>query len=289
MKSWGILGLLVLVLMPLSAGAQNYRRPGIPGQSTNDAMDAQLKTVRLEQKLNNAVPLDVPFTDEHGKAVRFGDYFGKKPVALVMIQYRCAMLCTEQMNVLIRSMKELKFTPGKEFELLIVSIDPREGPELAGEKKKNYLTEYGRPEAESGWHWLTGTKEAVDRLADSVGYHYVYDPRSDQYAHPDGVMVLTPDGKVARYFFRLEYPAQGLRLGLVEASRGKIGNPVDLIALLCYHYNPNTGKYGLAVLNIMRLVGIAVVLGLVLGITLARRREMHPRTAAPGTLLEGDR
>lgn len=289
MKRWGIVGLLVLALMPLSAGAQNYRRPGIPGQSSNDAIDAQLKTVRLEQKLNNVVPADVPFKDEHGTAVSLGDYFGKKPVALVMIQYRCAMLCTEQMNVLIKSMKELKFTPGKEFDLLIVSIDPREGPELAAEKKKNYLSEYGRPEAEKGWHWLTGTKEAVDRLADSVGYHYVYDPRTDQYAHPDGVIMLTPEGKVARYFFRLEYPAQGLRLGLVEASRGKIGNPVDLIALLCYHYNPTTGKYGLAVLSIMRLVGIAVVLGLVLGITLARRRESHAPAAASGTLLEGDR
>jgi len=289
MKRWGIVGLLVLALMPLAASAQNYRRPGIPGQRTNDAIDAQLKTVRLEQKLNNAVPLDVPFTDEHGQAVKIGDYFGKKPVALVMIQYRCAMLCTEQMNVLIGSLKELKFTPGREFELVIVSIDPRERPDLAAEKKKNYLTEYGRQEAETGWHWLTGTKEAVDSLAAAVGYHYVYDPRTDQYAHPDGVIVLTPEGKVARYFFRLEYPAQGLRLGLVEASRGKIGNPVDLIALLCYHYNPTTGKYGLAVLNIMRLVGIATVLGLLFGIALARRREGGLRTATAGTLIEGDR
>lgn len=289
MKRWGLIGLLVLALIPVAASAQNYRRPGIPGDSTGNAIDAQLKTVRLEQKLNNTVPAELPFKDEHGQEVKFGDYFGKKPVALVMIQYRCAMLCTEQMNVLIASMKELKFTPGKEFDLLIVSIDPREGPALAAEKKKNYLTEYGRPEAEKGWHWLTGTKEAIDALADSVGYHYVYDPRTDQYAHPDGVIVLTPEGKVARYFFRLEYPAQGLRLGLVEASRGKIGSPVDLIALLCYHYNPTTGKYALAVLNIMRLVGIATVAGLVLGIAIARRRESGVRTADAGTLLEGDR
>lgn len=246
------------------------------GAADNQVLDAQgaaLKSVRLDQKLGQHVPLDAAFRDEDGKPVRFGDYFGEKPVALIMIQYRCTMLCTEEMNVLLASLKQLKFTPGKEFNLVIVSIDPREDADLAMGKKISYLAEYGRPQAEKGWHWLTGSKENIDKLADAIGYHYVYDPKTDQYAHPDGVIMMTPEGKIARYFFRLEYPARDLRLGLIEASKGKIGTPLDAIALLCYHYNPVTGRYAVALLNLVRGASLALVLGLCAGIMLLKLRE----------------
>lgn len=254
------------------AGAQKTPLGAADVQAA-EAQGAALKGVRLDQKLGGHVPLDARFRDEAGKDVRLGDYFGEKPVALVLIQFRCTMLCTEEMNVLMASLKELKFTPGKEFNLVIVSIDPREDAGLSLGKKISYLAEYGRPEAESGWHWLTGTKEQIDRVADSLGYHYVYDAKTDQYAHPDGVILLTPQGKIARYFFRLEYPARDLRLGLVEASRNKIGTPLDAIALLCYHYNPITGKYALAVMNLVRMASAAMVLGLCAGVMLMKLRD----------------
>ncbi len=275
----GFLALAVLVGGTAPSAAQSYRAPGPPGAAA-DPIDEQLKKVRLQQKLNNIVPSDIAFRDEHGNAVTVGSYLGRKPVALVLIQFQCTMLCTQQLNVMLQSMRDLKFTPGKEFDLVIVSIDPREGPKLATEQKLNYLEQYGRPEAEAGWHWLTGSKENIDRLADAVGYHYVYDPRSDQYAHPDGIILLTPEGKVARYFFRLEYPPQGLRLGLVEASQGKIGSPVDIIALLCYHYNPVTGKYALAVMKILRLMAIATVMGMAVGVLIMKRRDHLSRRQA---------
>lgn len=268
-------GILVGALL-LPGIAQAQKTPA--GAADNQALDAQgalLKTVRLDQKLREHVPFDAQFKDEDGKPVRFGDYFGDKPVALVMIQYRCTMLCTEEMNVLQASLKQLKFTPGKEFNLVIVSIDPREDAEMAMGKKISYLAEYGRPEAGKGWHWLTGSKENIDKLADSIGYHYVYDAKTDQYAHPDGVIIMTPKGEIARYFFRLEYPARDLRLGLIEASHGKIGTPLDAIALLCYHYNPVTGRYAVALMNLVRGASLAMVLGLGAGIMLLKLREGH--------------
>lgn len=268
----------VAACLCLSGPASAQKTPlGAADAQVSARQDAALKEVRLDQKLGDHVPLDATFRDEDGKVVRFGDYFGSKPVALVMIQYRCTMLCTEEMNVLLASLKELKFTPGKEFNLVIVSIDPREDAEIATGKKISYLAEYGRPEAASGWHWLTGGKKEIDKLADSIGYHYVYDPKTDQYAHPDGVVVITPEGKIARYFFRLEYPARDLRLGLIEASRNRIGTPLDAIALLCYHYNPITGRYALQVMGLVRGASAAMVVGICAGIVLLRRRERGSR------------
>lgn len=264
--------------LSLAGPARAQKTPfGAADAQVSARQDAAIKDVRLDQKLGDRVPLDATFRDEDGKQVRFGDYFGSKPVALVMIQYRCTMLCTEEMNVLLASLRELKFTPGKEFNLVIVSIDPREDAELATGKKISYLAEYGRPEAASGWHWLTGGKNEIDKLAASIGYHYVYDAKTDQYAHPDGVVVITPEGKIARYFFRLVYPARDLRLGLIEASRNRIGTPLDAIALLCYHYNPITGRYALQVMGLVRGASAAMVLGICAGIVLLRRRERGSR------------
>jgi protein SCO1/2 len=236
------------------------------------AADQIVKQVRLDQRLNAQVPMDLQFHDEDGNAVPLRRFFHGKPVLINLIQYRCTMLCSQEMNVLSESLRELKFNVGEQFELITVSIDAREGPQLAREFKAGYLRLYGRPGAEQGWHFLTGDEATIHRLADTIGYHFAYDARTDQFAHPDGVIVLTPAGRVARYFVQLRYPARDLRLAMVEASQGRIGTPMDLFALLCYHYNPATGKYGLAVMKLMRLTAAATVLLLATGVLLMNRR-----------------
>jgi len=277
---WAVAGILLPSLAALPAGAGSA--PNATAAPMN-AQDQVIQNVGLDQKLNAAVPLELPFRDETGKAVRLGDYFGKKPVMLMLIQFRCTMLCTEEMNVLLESMKELKFTPGKEFDLLIVSIDPREDAELAAMKKENYLKEYGRPEAAAGWHWLTGEDSSIKPLAAAIGYRYEYDKATDQFAHPDGVIIVTPAGKTARYYFKLNYAPRDLRFGLIDAAAERIGTPLDAFALLCYHYNPVTGKYGLALIKIMRLVALATVTLLAVAIlVMSRRGTGAPRHALGG-------
>lgn len=257
------------------AGAQ-----AIEGMGREEA----LKLVKLDQRLNEHVPADIPFYDETGRKVQLAEYFGKKPVMLMLIQFKCTMLCTEEMQILLESLKELEFTPGKEFNLLIVSIDPREKPDFAAEFKQAYLEKYGRPESAAGFHFLTGEKRDIDRLSESVGYHYYYDQRTDQYAHPDGVLIATPQGKLARYFFGLSYPARDLRFGLIEAAGERIGSAIDRIALLCFHYNPLTGKYGLVIMSVVRLAGIATVLLIAFGITMMKLRDRTHRRRGDAAL-----
>jgi protein SCO1/2 len=224
--------------------------------------DEVTKRVHLDQKLNAQIPLDLEFRDEAGKRVRLHEYFRGKPVMLNLIQYRCTMLCSREMEALAESLKELTFTVGKEFTLITLSIDHREQPSLAKEYQEGYLKQYGRPGAAEGWHFLTGDEGAIARLADAIGFRFVYVAKTDQYAHPDGVMILTPEGKVSHYFFNLRYPPRDLRLGLVEAAARRIGSPLDMVALLCYHYNPATGKYNLALLGVLRLAAAATLLSL---------------------------
>jgi len=276
---------LILAAALLTAPASAQRLPAVSGPSAEQ--EKILKNVRLEQKLDARVPLDVTFRDETGRTVALREYFGKKPVMLNLIQYRCTMLCSEEMKILAESLKELRFTVGDQFTLVTLSIDDREQPDLAAAYKQKYVQEYGRPGAAAGWHFLTGDKAAIQQLADAVGFHFVYDARTDQFAHPDGVIVLTPQGKIARYFFRLNYAPQDLRLALVEAAHRKIGTPLDAFALLCYHYNPVTGKYALAVLSLVRFAGAATVLLLLLSITWmgwrGRQQSEGAREAGPGS------
>lgn len=272
-RLWSLAAGVVLLAATGTAQAQG------PGRTPIDSRDARLKLVRLEQRLNNQIPVDAQFRDEDGREVRLHQYFGRKPVMLMLIQFRCTNLCVAQLQTLIGSLRELKFTPGKEFNLLIVSIDPRENAELAKGMKTSALEQYGRPEGSAGWHWLTGTQQSVDRLASAVGFHYFYDDRTDQYAHPDGVILSTPEGKIARYFFKLDYAPSSLRLGLVEAASRKIGTPLDAIALLCFHYNPLTGKYAVAIMRLVQLGAIVTVLTLAVGISLMKRRERSVRLA----------
>jgi protein SCO1/2 len=237
--------------------------------------DELMKKVRLDQKLNAQVPLDISLKDETGRTVQLHQFFGKKPVMLILIQYRCTMLCSEEMKALALSLKEMQFTVGKQFNLITVSIDHRETPDLAAHYREGYLKDYGRPEAATGWHFLTGDERSIRRLSDAIGFHFAYDAETDQFMHPDGVIVLTPEGRVARYFFRLEYPARALRLALVEAADRKIGTPLDGLWLLCYHYNPVTGRYNLALMGVLRLaaLGTVLLLGMGVGVMSLRSRR----------------
>jgi len=234
-----------------------------------------LNNIEIEQKLNAPVPLDLAFRDENGQAVKLGDYFGKKPVVLALVYYDCPMLCTEVLNGMVSAFSVLKFDIGKEFEVVTVSFDPREKPELARAKKATYLRRYGRPGAEQGWHFLTGEQPAIAALTKAVGFHYQWDTQTQQFAHATALMVLTPQGKIAQYYYGVEYSPKDLRLGMVEASQGHIGTMVDQVLLYCYHYDPRTGKYGAIVSRVMQIAGMITVV--LLGGFLIAMFKLEPR------------
>jgi protein SCO1 len=234
--------------------------------------------VSIDQKLGAQVPLDLAFRDETGAAVRLGDFVSDKPVVLSLVYYRCPGLCTMTLNGMSRAFKPLQFSAGKEFEVVTVSIDPNETPELAAKKKAEYVRAYGRAGAAGGWHFLTGDEQAIRALADAVGFRYVYDPVRDQYAHGAAIMVLTPGGRVARYFYGLEYSSRDLRWGLVDASEGKIGSLADAVQLLCYAYDPMTGKYGVPIMRTLRVAAVVTMLSLGGFVVMMLRRE---RRASP--------
>ncbi len=282
-------GLALVITCAGSALAQRDLRSG-SGPNLDTQQDRILKEVRLDQQLNAQVPLDLPFKEEDskgvGRDVTLREYFDK-PVMLMLIQFRCTMLCTAQMETLTESLKELKFTAGKEFNLLIVSIDSREKPDLGAEMKDSMLKRIERPQAAAGLHFLTGTDASINALAQSLGFHFKYDKRTDQFAHPDGVIIVTPAGKVAKYFFSLNYAPRDMRYGLIEAARNRIGTVIDAIALLCFHYNPATGKYGLAVVNLVRMGGVATVLMLAIGVLVMKRRDRAAQPARATLKVEG--
>jgi protein SCO1/2 len=219
-----------------------------------------LKNVGIEQHLEEQIPADLAFRDETGKAVHLGDYFGQKPVILNLVYYKCPMLCSEVLSGLESALRVLKFDVGKDFQVLTVSFDPHDTPELATAKKAEYLKRYGRADAAQGWHFLTGPQESIDALTKSAGFQYEYDPKTGQFAHTTAIMILTPAGKIAQYYFGVEYAPKDLRLGLVQASQGKIGNVVDEVLLYCYHYDPATGKYGAIISRILQLSAAATIL-----------------------------
>ncbi|MFN3648756.1 MAG: SCO family protein [Armatimonadota bacterium] len=274
-----------LAAAALAAGTLFCASPASAQAIEGMGREEALKLVKLHQRLNEQVPADVTFYEEgSGRPVQLAEYFGKKPVMMMLIQFKCTMLCTEELRELLDSLKELEFTPGKEFNLLIVSIDPREKPDFAAEFKQEYLKKYGRPESAAGFHFLTGEKREIDRLSEAVGYRYYYDQHTDQYAHPDGVIIATPQGKLARYYFGLNYPARDLRFGLIEAASERIGSFIDAIALLCFHYNPAQGKYGLVIMSVVRLAGIATVLLIAFGITMMKLRDRTQRRRGDAAL-----
>ncbi|MGA8215336.1 MAG: SCO family protein [Candidatus Sulfotelmatobacter sp.] len=249
--------LLALALLSASAGAQMNNGVMSPPANTRPP---RLENVGIEQHLDAQVPPDLTFRDDTGKTVKLGDYFGHKPLILNLVYYNCTMLCGEALAGLASAMRLVKFDVGTEFDVVTVSFDPRETPEMAAAKKKDYVGRYGRANAAAGWHFLTGQPDSINALTKAVGFQYQYDPKTNQYAHATAIMVLTPQGRISRYFYGVDFPPKDLRMGLVEASQGKIGNAVDAVLLYCYHYDPETGKYGAMVANILRLAAAATIL-----------------------------
>jgi len=250
----------------------------LPARAQQPGPPPILREVSIAQRLNEPIPPDIIFRDEDGKAIHLGDYFGKKPIVLSLVYFDCPALCTEVLNGELRTMKAISLDLGKDFDAITVSFEPKDTPALAKAKRDVYAGQYGRPGAARNWHFLTGEQASIDALTQAAGFHYAYDSSSRQYAHAAAILVLTPHGRIARYFYGVTYPARDFRLGLVEASEGKIGTPTDHALLYCYQYDPMTGKYGLIVMNIVRAAGLLTVL--VLGIFMVvmfRRERNHPK------------
>jgi len=252
---------------PASAGFK--REPGMPASQVPQA----LREIGFDQNLDQPVPLDTVFRDEAGATVRLGDYFGTRPVVLVFAYYDCPMLCTLVINGLASALDLLSLEPGKDFEIVTVSFNPRDTPAMAAAKKAGYIQRYKRAGAARGWHFLTGDQPSIDRLTKAAGFRYAWDAGTKQFAHPSGVVVLTPEGRLARYLFGIEYGPRDLRFALVEASAGHVGSPVDTLLLYCYHYDPMNGRYGLVIMQVMRLAGAATVLAIGSFIVVMLRRE----------------
>jgi protein SCO1/2 len=274
----------------LLAVAPAFAQPGQPApaqpsysmqdSNLNLAVPAALQGVGIDQKLDAQIPLDLVFKDESGRALPLSTYFhARRPVLLALVYYRCPMLCTQILTGVESCLKAVSFNPGQDFEVVSVSFDPKDTPEIAAAKKQTYVRRYGRPNTANGWHFLTGDQANIKALTDAVGYHYKYDARTDQFAHASGIMVVTPEGRLSRYFYGVEYAPRDVRLGLIEASQNKIGNPVDQLLLFCFHYDPATGKYGAMVMNLVRGAGAAFVLvgGTLLLMVFRRDIKAHKR------------
>ncbi len=256
--------LLAAAVMPVRAdNSVASRRPKI------------LRDVGIDQNLDQQIPLDLRFRDETGKSIQLRQYFGKKPIVLSLVYFGCPMLCTMVEDGLLQSLKQVNFSAGEQFDVLTVSFDPHDTPEVAAAKKALYVGLYGRPKAAEGWHFLTGDETSIRALTKAVGFRYAYDPQSGQFAHATAIMVLTPQGKLARYFYGIQYPPGALRLSLVEASHEKIGSPVDAILLFCCAYNPATGKYGLLVSRLLMIAGGLTVVTIGALILMLSRTHQH--------------
>jgi len=242
--------------------------------------EAFLKEIGFDQKLGAQLPLDATFTDEMGRAVRLGEYFGQKPVIMLITYFSCTMLCPLLLDGLVRTLRPVSFDIGEQFTVLTVSINPRETPSIAASRKELYVQRYGRPGAERGWHFLTGKADAIHALTQAVGFRYAYDKKKDEYAHAAGIVIFTPEGKAARYLYGVEFSPRDMRLALIEAANNAIGNPVDQILLYCYHYDPLTGKYGVVIMNVLRLAGSATAVALGSFMVVMFRRDR--RKAAAG-------
>lgn len=284
-----MLKLFALIVM-LGAGvavsaqkAEHYNSPLYsprtydPSQTDGNGLPSALKEVGIEQKLGEQLPLDTEFKNEDGETVKLGTYFNKgRPIVLALVYYECPMLCNEVLNGMTGSLKGLSFDAGKEFDVVAISFDARENekPGLAKNKKLAYVERYGRPGAEGGWHFLTGSQGSIDAVTKASGFNYKWDEKSNQFAHAGGIMLVTPDGKMSRYFFGIDYSPKDLKLGMMETAEGKVGDVADKLLLYCYHYDPATGKYGLAILRVMRYAAVATVLGMgLMGFVFWRRNR----------------
>ena len=267
-----ILGIAVLLASTCASQAQTV--PGNVGPSAA-TMPAALQNVGFEPPLNGQIPLDLRFRDETGRDVALREFFGPKPVILAFVYYNCPMLCDQVQMGVVGTLRMLSFNPGRDYEVLFVSFDSRDTPELAAEKKKTALSHYRPQETASRIQFLTSQKESIQDPTKAANFRFTFDAKSNLFAHASGVLVLTPGGRISRYFYGVEYPGRDMRLGLVDASAGKIGSPIDHVLLFCYHYDPTTAKYSASILKIIRLGGILTILCIVGGILISRRREVH--------------
>lgn len=268
-----IAGIAALLTLSTGVGAQTI--PSDAGKSSS-GLPPVLQNVGFEPPLSGQVPLDLSFRDETGRDVRLRDYFGQqKPVVLALVYYGCPMLCNQVEQGVVGSLKMLSFNAGRDYEVVFVSFDAHETPDMAAQKKESAMSHYGRPETAAGWHFLTGSQESLEALTKAVNFRYSFDTKSGIFAHASGIMLLTPDGRISRYFYGVEYPSRDVRLGLVDASAGKIGTPIDHLLLYCFQYDPSTARYSATILRIVRLGGIATVFVTVVGIWLFRRRDVR--------------
>jgi protein SCO1/2 len=260
------------------APTAGYRQePGAVASS----IPAALREIGFDQHLDQALPLDTPFTDEQGREVRLGQYFGSKPVVLAFVYYTCPMLCTQVLNAMTSTLGVLSLDAGKDFDVVLVDFDPRETPEQAAAKKAEQLQRYKRPGADDGWHFLTGSETSIKAVTSAAGFRYAWDEQTRQFAHPTGIIVVTPDGRPARYLFGIEYGPRDVRFALLEASAGRIGSVADSLLLYCYHYDPMTGRYGLYIMRTLRVAGVATVLLIATFIIVMVRREKSAARRAP--------
>ena len=269
-KARHIAAVAVLLLTACTLRAQAV--PSNTGPAAT-ALPLALRDVGFEPPLNGPIPLDLAFRDETGRSVQLREYFGQKPVVLAFVYYGCPMLCDQVEQGVVGVLRMLSFNPGRDYEVVFVSFDSRDTPEMAAEKKKKALVHFRRPETDSGWHFLTGSKESIEAATRAANFRFSFDAKNNLFAHASGVLLLTPDGHISRYFYGVEFPGRDMRLGLVDASAGKIGSPIDHVLLYCYHYDPAAAVYSASILKIIRLAGMLTILCLVGGILISRRRE----------------
>ncbi len=271
---------IAAVILPFAAaavaGAQTI--PANVGKSSA-GLPSQLQNVGFEPPLNAQLPLDLAFRDESGREVTLREYSGQRPVLLALVYYGCPMLCNQVEMGVVGTLKMLSFTPGRDYEVVFVSFDPRENPAMAAQKKEAAMSHFGRRETASGWHFLTGSQESIDALTKAANFRYSFDTRINIFAHASGIMLLTPDGRISRYFYGVEYPSRDVRLGLVDASAGKIGTPIDRLLLYCFEYNPESARYSATILKIVRLGGLLTIVTIVAAILLFRRRDLRSTSA----------
>jgi protein SCO1 len=281
-RSWA-LGVALCALAPVAAHAQGMGMPE-PALDPASKKPLILEKVGIDQRIGQQLPPDLPFVDDRGATVRLGDYFGRRPVVLALAYYECPMLCTQVLNGMTGALKTLSFTAGKDFDVIVVSINPKEGPRQAAEKKAAYIGRYGRPETAGGWHFLTGTDASIHALAGAIGFRYAFDENLQQYAHGAAIYVITPQGVVSRYLLGIEFPPKDLRFALVEASGNKLGTVVDQVLLLCYHYDPTTGKYGTLALRAVRIGGVVTVLAFLTFLFVSLRQERRAQASIPNRI-----
>jgi len=260
----------MLLLSATFAGAQMI--PDNVGQSSKSLPPA-LVNVKFDPQLNSQIPPDASFVNEMGAPVRLGEYFGKKPVVLVFAYYTCPMLCSQVEQAVVGTLKMISFNPGTDYEVVFVSFDTSDTPDTAVKKKHEALARFARPTTDGGWHFLTGKRESIEAVTKAANFSYSYDEKSKTYGHASGILLLTPDGRISRYFFGVEYPASNVRLGLVDASAGKIGTPVDHLLLFCYQYDPTKARYSATILTVIRMGGVVTLICMVLGFVIFRRRD----------------